>query len=265
MVLSNSGNLSLTSGTFIAPACTITGSGYLATLSAGIILNGVSLIGAFPSASLTGTLSLALLPQYPTASLTGTYPSASVTGTFPAASITGTFPSASITGTALVRCDGSTQSGCTVRFSNDTSGLCWGANYSNIYDDGDLRFKTDDNMHFYSNNVEKLTINNNGIAVGGSINFNTNGTNSYIYNDSNPDLNLSSSYAIRFNCGSTQFVMKQSGVDFGACSSDGTGFRFNSYVNSSMDPYGVGEWTSRHHKPPLGHGFGPHFSRGFRP
>ena len=42
------------------------------------------------------------------------------------------------------------------------AGITWGNNYSRIYDDGDLRVTTDDNMHFYTAGNERITILANG-------------------------------------------------------------------------------------------------------
>ena len=53
--------------------------------------------------------------------------------------------------------------------ANGGSGLSWGlpagSNFSQIYDDGDLRIKTDDNMHFFTNSVERITITTSALAL----------------------------------------------------------------------------------------------------
>jgi hypothetical protein len=45
-----------------------------------------------------------------------------------------------------------------INFSNDGAGLNWGSNFSQIYDDGDLRIKTDDNMRLFCGGSEVITL-----------------------------------------------------------------------------------------------------------
>jgi hypothetical protein len=45
------------------------------------------------------------------------------------------------------------------------SGITWGNNYSRIYDDGDLRVTTDDNMHFSTSAGEKITISAGNVGI----------------------------------------------------------------------------------------------------
>ena len=45
------------------------------------------------------------------------------------------------------------------------NGFTWGSNFSNIYDDGDLRIKTDDNMHFHTGGTERMTLTTTGLAI----------------------------------------------------------------------------------------------------
>ena len=46
----------------------------------------------------------------------------------------------------------------TIQFTNNGAGLNWGSNFSQIYDDGDLRIKTDDNMRLFCGGSEVLTL-----------------------------------------------------------------------------------------------------------
>ena len=46
----------------------------------------------------------------------------------------------------------------TINFTNNGAGLNWGSNLSQIYDDGDLRIKTDDNMRLFCGGSEVLTL-----------------------------------------------------------------------------------------------------------
>jgi hypothetical protein len=56
----------------------------------------------------------------------------------------------------------------TINFNNNGAGLNWGSNFSQIYDDGDLRIKTDDNMRFFTGNVERMILNSGGLYISGS-------------------------------------------------------------------------------------------------
>ena len=46
----------------------------------------------------------------------------------------------------------------TINFTNNGGGLNWGSNFSQIYDDGDLRIKTDDNMRLFCGGSEVITL-----------------------------------------------------------------------------------------------------------
>jgi hypothetical protein len=46
----------------------------------------------------------------------------------------------------------------TINFTNNGAGLNWGSNFSQIYDDGDLRIKTDDNMRLFCGGSEVITL-----------------------------------------------------------------------------------------------------------
>jgi hypothetical protein len=56
----------------------------------------------------------------------------------------------------------------TINFNSNGAGLNWGSNYSQIFDNGDLCIKTDDNMRFFSGNVERMVLNSGGLYISGS-------------------------------------------------------------------------------------------------
>jgi hypothetical protein len=54
-----------------------------------------------------------------------------------------------------------------MNFSNNGSGLIWGGGTSQIMDDSDLRIKTDDTMHFFTANTQRMLINPQGyVGIG---------------------------------------------------------------------------------------------------
>jgi hypothetical protein len=57
---------------------------------------------------------------------------------------------------------GSSSANSGINLPTSGAGITWGANASRIYDDGDLRITTDDNMHFYTAGAERITILANG-------------------------------------------------------------------------------------------------------
>jgi len=60
----------------------------------------------------------------------------------------------------------------TINFSSNGAGLNWGSNYSQIYDNGDLNIKTDDNMHFFSGSSEIFTITSSSTTINTRLNIN---------------------------------------------------------------------------------------------
>ena len=56
-----------------------------------------------------------------------------------------------------------------MNFSNNGSGLIWGGGTSQIMDDGDLRIKTDDTMHFFTASTQRMVISSQGyVGIGTS-------------------------------------------------------------------------------------------------
>jgi len=62
---------------------------------------------------------------------------------------------------------GSSATNSGINLPTSGAGITWGANYSRIYDDGDLQIYTDDNTHFKNSGGERMSIINNGnVGVG---------------------------------------------------------------------------------------------------
>ena len=60
----------------------------------------------------------------------------------------------------------------TINFNSTGAGLNWGSNYSQIYDDGDLRIKTDDIMHFFCSGSEVITLASSVSTINTRVNIN---------------------------------------------------------------------------------------------
>jgi hypothetical protein len=61
--------------------------------------------------------------------------------------------------------NGSSATNSGINLPTGGAGITWGASYSRIYDDGDLRVTTDDNMHFSTSAGEKITIYSGNVGI----------------------------------------------------------------------------------------------------
>jgi hypothetical protein len=71
---------------------------------------------------------------------------------------------------------GPSWTGCTstLNFSSGGAGVTWGANYSQIYDDGDIKIKTDDNLRVFTAGSQRIQIN-----ASGNVGINNNSPGAY--------------------------------------------------------------------------------------